>query len=322
MIAAAGLVTLSACGGGSGADYSFAEQLDRIPAEHIEQMDYLLVAGTNYDRLEEITGEPKPEPPDLPVDEDPEAEEQWRDWFARTHAGPSPYDVHQGPSIISMNPQINNVMSDELGADTRHLSHYVEATAGQWMFLVGQLPESAEVYETEDEVLDSSLSEHLRVATQDQALVAALLEDEQNLLEPAGETLADDEDLLAAAEAIDAEPWYSAQIITALPNQRERPDFEPLEEYLWLGFAVDEVEGEHTTRVVFVHEESETAEINAERFEAALEASDREHIEFMEAETDGRVLTVHLRNDPEAGPSLFQMAAWYFEPMFGYNSED
>lgn len=342
---------LSGCGvfGGGGADYRLSEQIQRIPlpAESSDAEDAdepheeseeqgifapggqggtaapqsLYLIANNYERLEEITGEEKPPVPDRESEEFEDQHEAYTEWSQSVHeSGISEYQAQHNQALYYIGSGVTELWQEHLGADPRDMDQFVTASWRGSSVTVGELPEAV----ADDGMTDAEfLPDATKVGFQDQSMVVGHNVEDVNLLEPSGDTVGDIEDVMALTEAIDAEPWCSAAIIAGFPQFNPGDDSpDPLEEYTYLGFAVDEQDGDHITRVIFIHDEPEAAETNAERFEQNFEAGAAayENYELLSTSMDGRVLTVEVQSEGSV-TSLWSMAVGRFDPIFGYEED-
>ncbi|WP_123303573.1 hypothetical protein [Bogoriella caseilytica] len=319
-----------------------------VPAEG----DAVTIQATDLDHVAEVTGHPKPDPED--------GADAFLDWAVAV--GPSqggPVTTALGPDSLgwSANAAFADEVHEALGVSLLSVDRFTEVLSP---------PNSAAVlhgpYDTE--LIDSALGGRTEDVWQlgdpdggldpeaarliapsgsgtlmevdDRLLIAPRPEPVTSLRDNQATTFDEDAPAVATAEALDAEPWYSA---TLIPDPYGPPDpamllemdieefeaalgYEGLLPFAWLGVGLD-LDGEaHLVRAVYTHLDEDSAHANAELLEAIVTGgrtlqgqpySDHFELRTLEVEGEQVLMTLEqLDGAPGVARSMLQQREGLF----------
>lgn len=316
--AAAGVALITAGCGLFGDDgYSLAGELEYLPAA---SEDSVVIQATDFDRVAEMLDEEQPS--DL---------DGMAAWLA-----PASFESVPGahfpivPATLDWGTRVAQMeqFDTAYGVSLRDVSQFSEVLSGAQQaavlhgdFDVDRIDEAFDGSEDglwgrgEDGQVNLALSDDLppmgysiRLAEHDDRLMVARTEAEVNQMRDGEETLADDDLIVALAEAVDDLGWFSAMILIEQPLDPVRaPQETILESFSGLAVAVDHVEDTGYVHLVYAHDDEAAAQANADLYDEAVEATRILHqipAEVSEIEVDDTLLLVTFELEDEFNPAL------------------
>jgi hypothetical protein len=321
-------ITVVACGGddggggsaGGGSD-SISGMLAEIP-EPDERAETDVIVYTDLDRATELAGVERPAADEVDID----AILPWLGPLTGFPGEDGGSDVAVFPPSLAIGLdglRHNEEVDDELGWNLRDVHSFIEYQVPPNLFLVADADVDADdltkaIGEPEDGIWylggadgESSIGdrtparpfgESLRIALDDDLVaMARTTPPVEAWLADDGPTMADDADLLAAAEALDVEGVYTAALLAGDLSSYPGDDQATLVEFESMGLGLDLEEDQAIVVLVYVHADEEDAAANEElvtdllaKGTAAAGPPYTELFELRDTKLDGRVLTVTL----------------------------
>lgn len=303
---------------GSAGDYSLAEQFRYLPAPETDAA--INIYATDYRRVGEILDDPRP---------DGEADdEELADWLRQaSHGGGSGLEAFWPTHrALDVNLWSSEQVQEELGFSLRHVEQFTEMYGDSEQTLVFNGPYDAErledaaqeagpgrwVYPDGSQYADYGLVE----GSGGQLLLHGPQVNGEAVADGAAAVLAEDDEAMAAALALDSEPWYTVMMFRYGGGDEDVA-------FSWAGYAVDvDADDRHTGRIVYASADPDRTEDYAEQLQQVVWQGTEEgglyagFLDIGEMEVSDDVVILHFEKEAEAELS---MAALFsrFDPIFG-----
>lgn len=288
--AVSGVVVLLATGCGNGSGVSLAEELETLPwLGESETVGIFMINAGDYERLHVVLDEELP---------DPEAEIDYEEvgHLVGVHEnglyGGVPTTMTQAVSLLLP----LDAQREAMGLSLLEIEHFVDYQTGLQAASSVATNVDAEMI-TERTGVDPE-GEHWDLSErsmefQDDRLITVVPTSQE--LDTAPSIAEEFPGAVEVAERIDEYDWHAVTLVRSAEDDAQFS-------YEWMGMATEaefDADGDYATdlvTLVYLSPSEQAAEENAQRVEE-LAASDRyaEHVEFLEADTDGDFTTVTLR---------------------------